>query len=446
MITTCSFHHGTSYVPSHNRRENKALQEAHIDENGIHFSWIDEKITDAYDRLFGEALKEYNEKQKRKDRKIKSYLQNVRENSKLRDVYECIVQIGNEKNHPDEIISRQILQDYLKEFQEKNPSLSVIGAYYHADEVGETPHLHLDYIPVAQGKKTGLRVRNNLTEALKSLGYESVYVDDLDKNNEPKINQKTGKPYQKLYSAEMKFQEAERIRVAEISKKYGIEIQNPHKAPEEYSSSKQLREARNQRIENEKLSKALEKKQANLYQRELKIQEEEIRLQFKESNINDKIKNIEAKESHYQKLDEATQKIREAVSTYDLRENEIKVLPDIENLKGITPEKIKENFKPKFAEKQQDFAFRVVESIYKWTQKQVSKFQEKYNKLKNELFETCYALAKEKGKTYQLSRDLELYDYRKKTPEELEQIAKTKRQKQQKKGLDLENKTNSFTR
>lgn len=283
MIMTCSFHHGTEYVPSHNRRTSKATKEAHIDEAGIHFSWIDENITDAYDRLFGEALAEYNAKQKRNDRKIKSYLQNVRENSKLRDVYECIIQIGNEKNHPDEELARNILAEYVNEFITKNPSLVVIGAYYHADEVGETPHLHLDYIPVAQGKKTGLRIRNNQTEALRVLGYESEYVDRLDNNGKPKINTKTGEPYKKLYSAEMKFQEAERIRLTEICRKYGIEIQNPNRKPEEYSTSKQLREARDQRLTNEKKALELSQKEAELKKKEKEINKLEIEL-HKEKN------------------------------------------------------------------------------------------------------------------------------------------------------------------
>lgn len=458
MITTCSFHHGTEYVPGHNRREKKAEKEAHIDENGIHFTWVDENLSDAYDRLFGEALAEYNAKQKRKDRKIKSYLQNVRENSKLRDVYECIVQVGNEKNHPDEIISRQILQDYLKEFQEKNPSLSVIGAYYHADEVGETPHLHLDYIPVAQGKKTGLKVRNNLTEALKTLGYDSEYVEDTKKEPNPK----TGKPYLKLYSAEMKFQEAERIRLAEISKKYGIEIQNPHLAPEEYSTSKQLRQARTERIANEKKEQELKQKEAEINNaiehlkerfNELQTNEKQLAnnkslLDEKDADLSHREAQITNKENYYKQVDEVANKIRDEVSTYDLRQNDKEILPAFgsDSLKIISsPENIKDTYKPKFGEKNQDFAYRVVKHVYEWARKTVAKFQDKYNALKDELFNTKYTLAKERGLNRQLKSELDLYDYRKKTPEELEQIARTKRQKQQKKSLDLENK-NSYTR
>ena len=233
---TCSFHHGTECVPVHNRREISA-KEAHIDEEGIHFSWIDEDISDAYERIFGEALAEYNAKQKRKDRKIKSYLKNVRENPKLNAVYECIIQVGNEDNYPDEKLCRKILKKYLDEFREKNTSLEVIGAYYHADELG-APHLHLDYIPVSKGKERGLKLKNNLTDALKVLGYETEFKDMLDENGKPKINQKTEKPYKTLYSAQMQFQEKERNRLKEICETYELKIENPKRPPEEYSSSK----------------------------------------------------------------------------------------------------------------------------------------------------------------------------------------------------------------
>ena len=40
----------------------------------------------------------------------------------------------------------EILEEYVKQFQEKYPQLIVINAVIHLDE--QTPHLHLDYIPV----------------------------------------------------------------------------------------------------------------------------------------------------------------------------------------------------------------------------------------------------------------------------------------------------------
>ena len=270
MTYTNSFHHGTERRPGHNRRTLKG--EAHIDPNGKHETWTDEDIGSAYDRIFGEALLDYNAKQKRKDRRIQSYLQNVRQNSKLHDSYEFVVQVGNENSHPSEKTCHAILKAYFDRFRKRNPGLEVIGAYYHADEVGGCPHLHVDYIPVAKGKKTGLKVRNNLNEALKALGYETEFV------------QVSGR--KKMVSAEMKFQEAERAALTQACRKFGVQIENPKRSKSEYCSSKQLRQARDMRLQNSARAAALD-------QREKALQTHEDALQSLEKVLADKQHNLD---------------------------------------------------------------------------------------------------------------------------------------------------------
>jgi hypothetical protein len=359
---TCSFHHGTECVPVHNRREISA-KEAHIDEEGIHFSWIDEDISDAYERIFGEALAEYNAKQKRKDRKIKSYLKNVRENPKLNAVYECIIQVGNEDNYPDEKLCRKILKKYLDEFREKNTSLEVIGAYYHADELG-APHLHLDYVPVSVGKERGLKLKNNLTEALKTLGYETKFKDILDENGDPKINQKTEKPYKTLYSAQMQFQENERNRLKEICETYELKIENPKRPPEEYSSSKQLREARNQRLENNAKSEKLEKLEKDLSDKLLKVEEAE--------------KSVFQKKQIFEDAEKKTDEL--------LKENNaLKILPVFENLDISSSEKLKNKFPVEKKEKNYDYALRILKEVYNFALNNFNNLLEKYDKLSTTL-------------------------------------------------------------
>lgn len=359
---TSSFHHGTECVPVHNRRE-ISHKEAHIDEKGIHFSWIDEDITAAYERIFGEALKEYNEKQKRNDRKIKSYLKNVRENPKLNAVYECIIQVGNEDNYPDEKLCRKILKKYLDEFREKNTSLEVIGAYYHADELG-APHLHLDYIPVSEGKERGLKLKNNLTDALKVLGYETEFKDMLDENGKPKINQKTEKPYKTLYSAQMQFQEKERNRLKEICETYELKIENPKRPPEEYSSSKQLREARNQRLENNAKSEKLEKLEKDLSDKLLKVEEAE--------------KSVFQKKQIFEDAEKKTDEL--------LKENNaLKILPVFENLDISSSEKLKNKFPVEKKEKNYDYALRILKEVYNFALNNFNNLLEKYDKLSTTL-------------------------------------------------------------
>lgn len=63
----------------------------------------------------------------------------------------------------------EILEQYAKTFQERNPNLYLFNCVMHLDEA--TPHLHIDYIPVANGYKTGMKTRNSLTKALQQMGF-----------------------------------------------------------------------------------------------------------------------------------------------------------------------------------------------------------------------------------------------------------------------------------
>ena len=63
----------------------------------------------------------------------------------------------------------EILEQYAKTFQERNPNLYLFNCVMHLDEA--TPHLHIDYIPVAHEYKTGMETRNSLTKALQQMGF-----------------------------------------------------------------------------------------------------------------------------------------------------------------------------------------------------------------------------------------------------------------------------------
>ena len=66
MNVTVVAHNGSAAHRDHNIRNEKVVRkEEHIDPNGIHENWIDEKPRDAYDRIFGGAVDRYNAKQKR---------------------------------------------------------------------------------------------------------------------------------------------------------------------------------------------------------------------------------------------------------------------------------------------------------------------------------------------------------------------------------------------
>lgn len=136
---------------------------------------IDRDIKMVYEEVFGEALKKYNAKQKRKDRIIKSYYDKISRSKQEKPFYELIIQLGNKDNSKDlnEIVSK-ILIDIVNSIITKYPNIIIIGAYIHNDEA--TPHLHLDYIPIAHSKNRGLELKNSHNLAMKGMGY-SCYSD-----------------------------------------------------------------------------------------------------------------------------------------------------------------------------------------------------------------------------------------------------------------------------
>lgn len=131
---------------------------------------IDRNISDVYHQLFDSAAAQYNAKQKRSDRKIDDYYKKVLQDKKTKPFHELVVQIGNiDDRLPDDQYD-SIYEEFVDEFQKKNPQMIVFGAYVHHDEVGAC-HAHIDYIPVATySRGMGKRVSNN--RAIAQMGYD----------------------------------------------------------------------------------------------------------------------------------------------------------------------------------------------------------------------------------------------------------------------------------
>lgn len=131
-------------------------------------------LENAYHHLFDEALKRYNDRQKRSDRKIKNYLEHIQKGKQEKPFYEIIVQVGNKSdmgvNTHNKDLSKTILDEYMKEFKKRNPNLYVFNAHLHMDEA--TPHLHIDFIPFTTNSKRGLDIRVSMKQALSSQGFK----------------------------------------------------------------------------------------------------------------------------------------------------------------------------------------------------------------------------------------------------------------------------------
>ena len=139
--------------------------------------FVQQKLRDAYQEIFGDALEQYNQKQKRNDRKISDYYEHIRQSKNGEKLYrELVVQVGNRQDSgigsADAEVSREILSQYYQDFTQRNPNMRVFNAVLHMDEPDGTPHLHIDFIPIATEQKRGLEVKNSMRQALQQQGFD----------------------------------------------------------------------------------------------------------------------------------------------------------------------------------------------------------------------------------------------------------------------------------
>ncbi len=128
---------------------------------------VQEDLKELYEKEFGTALENYNQKQKRTDRKIDNYYEHVKDSKKTALQQEMIIQVGDREyfqNGGDWRIGNHVLQEWFKDFEKRNPNLKVYNASIHNDEA--SPHLHFNFVPVASDYKRGLEKQVSFDKAI----------------------------------------------------------------------------------------------------------------------------------------------------------------------------------------------------------------------------------------------------------------------------------------
>lgn len=177
---SASFAKGTNTSIKHNNRDFdekdwKNKYHSHIDQSreseNIYLKQT--PIREKYKELFGAEVEKYNSTQKRKDRKIDDYYDKVKNDKTLNLQYEFIVQIGTKDdfiNGENKELANEILLEFYKDFEERNPNLKIYNAVIHNDEA--SPHLHINVIPVADGYTRGMKLRPAFNKAIENQGFE----------------------------------------------------------------------------------------------------------------------------------------------------------------------------------------------------------------------------------------------------------------------------------
>ena len=148
----------------------------------LNITYCHENIKAVFHELFDEALKRYNDKQTRADRKIEDYYEKIRSSKQEKPFHEIILQVGNKDDmsaeSEDGQLAAAVLDEYMRGFQERNPQLRVFSAHLHMDEA--TPHLHIDFVPFTTGSKRGLDTRVSLKQALAAQGFKGGTRGDTE--------------------------------------------------------------------------------------------------------------------------------------------------------------------------------------------------------------------------------------------------------------------------
>ncbi|MGO5051502.1 plasmid recombination protein [Lachnospiraceae bacterium LCP25S3_G4] len=145
-------------VAKHNLRKYKS--DGYSSENIILLEGTEnlyQDVRNIYQQEFDEVVREYNEKQKRPERRIEDYFEHVAKLDQDMAV-EIIFQCGDKQfweEHEESKVWMQNVYSYLlSKLRENLPAFKVANAVIHFDEA--SPHMHVVGVPVWSGTKKGL--------------------------------------------------------------------------------------------------------------------------------------------------------------------------------------------------------------------------------------------------------------------------------------------------
>lgn len=238
---TLSFHMDSRHNDKHDLRE---IYVPYVDYSRTHQNYYAEFNTTrekAFDFLFSESQRLYNEKQTRPDRKIENYLGKLlesqeeqkrliaekrRQGASYKELkkyrkrvcpsYQFLISCGNMQDNPEFIskdgslsdVAKAILVEYCNGFQERNPNCFLYSSATHGDECGVW-HQHNSVIFFADGFTRGMSRQVSQKRALEAMGFYS----DTEKGADGK-----------MHLAIEKWCNRERQVLRDICKKYRINI------------------------------------------------------------------------------------------------------------------------------------------------------------------------------------------------------------------------------
>ena len=310
-------------------------------------------VKDLYLELFEEAKLEYNNKQKRDDRKIENYFDKISNDTKHDLACEIIIELGDmkyweNKSKKDKLKMVDVFKDQIIDLEKVVPNFKVANATIHFDE--SSPHLHIIGVPYKDNCKTGLS---------RQVGKSDVFTKESLTIIQDKMRVYCINSFNKVYSLKEDLKEKQQGRNRDINVKDMGNYQR---------MKKQLNE------DKDKLDKA-NKKSLELDNKSNNIKEQINNLKISKLNKDNLILSKEDKEKLIKYIDEVDKtnndfkSIQKLSITLNDVDTELK-----ENKKNIAKLK-KENYKLK--QTIEDLNYQINED-----KEEISKFESTINNLK----------------------------------------------------------------
>ena len=170
-------------------------------------------VKDLYLELFEEAKLEYNNKQKRDDRKIENYFDKISNDTKHDLACEIIIELGDmkyweNKSQKDKLQMVDVFKEQIIDLEKVVPNFKVANATIHFDE--SSPHLHIIGVPYKDNCKTGLS---------RQVGKSDVFTKESLTIIQDKMRVYCINSFNKVYSLKEELKEKQQGRNRDINVK-----------------------------------------------------------------------------------------------------------------------------------------------------------------------------------------------------------------------------------
>lgn len=256
---------------AHNNRKYKNKNNQELDPEKSHENVvivgtnnIIEDVKKVYKDVFTEAVYDYNMKQKREDRKILDYYNQINNDKQTNLAVEMIFQLGDYDHWKDKSMEdkKKMVSIYSKAVDIlKDKNIITAQATVHMDE--SSPHLHLIAVPIADNNKRGLskQVSQNKVLTIKAIKeireeIEKVFISEYKKTYKEDITLKKGSELPDHLDVK-KYKKAKEILKVAKDYEYNNEIKDTLETELE-NTKEEIKEIK------EKLNKAEKEKENNI--------------------------------------------------------------------------------------------------------------------------------------------------------------------------------------